>query len=171
MSTPHCNQNLVFHTLPQAPATLLSSHAMGARSSAFDARRTGQKVASGVESFWPVQQIEMKRCSLDKSRRPKLSSLFLLMVLLVDFASVDMALQGNHIAGFKYHQADQITAYVTREHHPELVHQMAQLESRRERWPALPFSNTGHCDRLGVSSSAPKTVGSGQLAVGSLGHI
>ena len=93
-----------------------------------------------LRDSWPVQQIEIKGSSLDETQASQVIELVSAYDAVVDFASVDMALHGNHyIAGFKSRQADAITAHINREHHPELVHQMAQLERTVRNMPNQLF--------------------------------
>ena len=48
---------------------------------------------------------------------------------MVEFVSLDMTLhQKTNIDNFKSRQADAITAHVTREHYPDVVHHLVQLE-------------------------------------------
>ena len=55
-----------------------------------------------LRDSWPVQQIEIKGSSLDETQASQVIELVSAYDAVVDFASVDMALHGNHyIAGFK----------------------------------------------------------------------
>lgn len=93
-----------------------------------------------LRDSWPVQQIEIKGSSLDENQASQVIDLLTSFDVVVDFVAVDMALHGKDIVdAFKFLQADAITAHVTREHHPEMVFQMVQLDRTIRNMPNQLF--------------------------------
>lgn len=78
---------------------------------------------------WPKQAVEIKGSSLSETQAAQIIDLLTRFDVVVDFVAVDMASHAkNAIDDFKSRQAKAITAHVTREHHPEMVLQLVQIE-------------------------------------------
>jgi len=93
-----------------------------------------------LRDSWPKQQIEIKGSSLDETQAAQMISLLASFDVVVEFVSLDMALyQKNNIDNFKSRQADAITAHVTREHYPDMVHHLVQLEQTVRNMPNQLF--------------------------------
>lgn len=96
-----------------------------------------------LRDSWPVQRVEIKGSSLDEKRASEIIDLLAPFDVVVDFVAVDMALHGKDVIdAFKLRQAEAITAHVTREHHPEMVLQMVQLEHTVQNMPNQLFIQT-----------------------------
>jgi hypothetical protein len=82
-----------------------------------------------LRDSWPKQQIEIKGSSLDETQAAQVIDLLASFDVVVEFVSLDMEFHGKRIIDdFKSRQADEITAHVTREHYPDMVHHLARLE-------------------------------------------
>lgn len=89
-----------------------------------------------LRDSWPVQQIEIKGSSLDEKQASQLIQVLASFDVVVDFVAVDMALHAKDVVDhFKFRQADAITKHVGREHHPEMVFQLVQLERTVRNMP------------------------------------
>lgn len=93
-----------------------------------------------LRDSWPAQQIEIKGSSLDEKQASQIIELLASFDVVVDFVAVDVALHTKDVVDdFKARQAAAIAAHVTREHHPEMVFQMAQLERTVQNMPNQLF--------------------------------
>jgi hypothetical protein len=96
-----------------------------------------------LRDSWPKQQIEIKGSSLDETQAAQVINLLASFDVVVEFVSLDMALHGkNVIDDFKARQADAISAHVTREHYPDMIHHMVQLEQIVRDMPNQLFVQT-----------------------------
>jgi hypothetical protein len=93
-----------------------------------------------LRDSWPKQQIEIKGSSLDETRARQVINLLASFDVVVEFVSLDRALhQRENLDNFKSRQAAEITAHVTREHYPVIVHHLVQLERTVSKMPNQLF--------------------------------
>ena len=94
-----------------------------------------------LRDSWPgPQQVEIKGSKLDEGQAAQVIDLLAQFDVLVHFVAVDTAMHGAAVVDdFKSRQAQRITAHITREHHPEMVHQLAQLERAMNSMPNQLF--------------------------------
>jgi len=82
-----------------------------------------------LRDSWPTQHVEIKGSELDEKKASQVIDLLTSFDVVVDFVSLDMALHTNDVIDdFKARQAAAITGNITREHHPQMVHELVQLE-------------------------------------------
>lgn len=82
-----------------------------------------------LRDSWPSHEIEIKGSSLEEKQAAEVISLLARFDVLMNFASVDTLTHSKEVVdSFKARQADVVTAHVTREHYPDVVHHLALLE-------------------------------------------
>ncbi|MFY9530846.1 MAG: hypothetical protein WBC04_21155 [Candidatus Acidiferrales bacterium] len=85
---------------------------------------------------WPKQEVEINGSSLDETQSPQVIDLLSRFDVLVEFVALDMATHTKEVIDdFKLRQAEAITAHVTREHRPEMVLQLVQIEPTIRNMP------------------------------------
>ncbi len=89
---------------------------------------------------WPKQEVEIKGSSLNETQAAQVIDLLSRFDVLVEFVALDMATHPREVIDdFKLRQAEAITAHVTREHHPEMVLQLVQIERTIRNMPNQLF--------------------------------
>ncbi len=93
-----------------------------------------------LRDSWPKHEIEIKGSSLDEKQAAQVIELLAPFDVVVDFVAIDMALHAKEIVDdFKGRQAEAITAHITREHHPEMVFELVQLQHTISSMPNQLF--------------------------------
>jgi hypothetical protein len=78
-----------------------------------------------LRDAWGLSEVEIKGRQLNEVQAATVIDLVTRYDVLVTYCSVNMSTHGDHVVSdFKLRQAAEITAHLTREHHPELVAQM-----------------------------------------------
>jgi hypothetical protein len=81
-----------------------------------------------LRDTWPNQNIEIKGSSLDESQAAQVINLVLRYDTLVQFIALDANTHSDPVVqDFKNRQADDVTANITREHHPGPILHLHQL--------------------------------------------
>jgi len=81
-----------------------------------------------LRDTWPNQNVEIKGSSLDESQTAQVTNLVLGYDTLVQFIALDANTHPDPLVeDFKKRQADNITANITREHHPGPILHLHQL--------------------------------------------
>jgi len=93
-----------------------------------------------LRDSWPKHEIEIKGSSLDEKQAAQVIELLAPFDVVVDFVAIDMALHAKEIVDdFKGRQAEAITAHITREHHPEMVFELVQVQHTIRSMPNQLF--------------------------------
>lgn len=92
---------------------------------------------------WPQQKIEIKGSSLNEKQAAEVIDLLSGFDVLVDFVALDMSTHSDEIVGdFKRRQAEEMTAHITRDHHPGPILHLVQLENSLRKMPNQLFLQT-----------------------------